>query len=245
MIGQGLMSRGVALLVAGLLAGCYTMPPMLGGPEEAVRGASVGSSLGFWLKASDRTALSDALAEALNSPELGTSHRWHNAATGADGTVLAYAAYLAHVDAAGGADLESPVGLDTLSPLGPDGRIYATNSNANVRLSPSVEGTLLDTIAKDTQLLVLGTTTNLDWHLVASGERVLGYMYAPLLSRAGEETLVLAGGEGRPPLLCRRFTSEVRLPEGRTDRWDGTACRGRDGSWSVRTANPGEDAGTL
>ncbi|MCP5432153.1 MAG: SH3 domain-containing protein [Alphaproteobacteria bacterium] len=239
--GVGRIPLALALCGALSLAACADSIGVLLGPEEAVRGASVGTELGYWLKISDREALATALAAALTSPDASAEQRWHNPRTGASGTLAVSPSFFTALEAMGGRDIEAPVTLDSSIPLLPDAGHYAVQSNSNVRQGPSRNAGLITMLPKGTQVTVLGVTEReTGWALVARGAHVLGYVYLPLLAQetGGEPPLVLAGGDARLPILCRRFSSEVKLAEGRIDRWDGTACRERDGRWAVKTAMP-------
>ena len=229
--GARFVAAGLALLG---LQGCLAPGDVPHGPQPSVSGAFTGSRVGSRLSGSDRAAVELALWQSLQAK--GTRLRtWKNPETGSAGHARASGASLRDVDYKAGTELVAPLGLDAEHILVPDSGRYSTSTNSNVRLGPSTEHRVAKTLKEGTLVDAVARVQGRDWVLVASDDRALGYVYAPLLTRAEGDTLglALAGGSARQPRLCRRFEMALRLGDGTEDRWGGTACRSGSDAWKV------------
>ncbi|MGF1545380.1 MAG: SH3 domain-containing protein [Parvularculaceae bacterium] len=113
---------------------------------------------------------------------------------------------------------------------------HALTRNANVRGGPSTDDRILDTLSSGDGVDVLARVSAAPWRLVAREGVVVGYIHENLMTRApgteDEAGLGLAGAPALSPRGCRSFEQRVYL-SGRTDRWDGVACKDAAGAWSV------------
>ena len=64
---------------------------------------------------------------------------------------------------------------------------YIALKTANVRARPNINAPRVATLAKGSEVTVLGKVENLQWYLVARGGKALGYVFAPLMVEAGTE----------------------------------------------------------
>lgn len=206
-------------------------------PDEsgpAVVDAAAGSRIENVFVTSDTDRLSQALWQALVSPDPEKSVDWANPATGAAGAITVRQAYLTDVENVGGGRLWSPTGLDTAYVLEPaQGEYTVTGSAVNVRLAPSLKGARVAKLSHGTVVDALGRESKSNWLLVARRGVVLGYVYAPLMESRGGDDLMLAGAAPRRPVLCRDFEQTVIMPNGVRDKWENSACRAGDGQWRV------------
>lgn len=233
----GVPSRLFVLIGLGLaLSACGTLDlssRSFGGGRQAVSlgNAANGSRFYQFLVWSDRREIEKAAWLAAGS---GTSHEefnWSNPVTGSSGSVRSGVVYLVGFNA--GAELEAPVGLDVSVLLEPAAGDYITNANANVRLSPEVNGERVTLLRRGNRVKVIAHEPAQGWYLITSGGRVAGYVFAALLDKADGGDLLLVGGDIQYPKLCRELTYKMAFSSGKSDEWLNGACRERRGRWTV------------
>ncbi len=217
-----------------------------------VEDAALGSTLGSRLTGSMEREMAQAMGLALTSPELRPTATWVLDST-RRGSVRAGPAFLTGVETAVGGRLEAPLGIVTDYVLEPLDQSKVTTVNANVRLGPSTDFGKSEVVAKGTAVSLLGKVRGEDWVLIAMKNRVLGYMFRPLLTEPArpqtelqdeprviggqgislDDDFGLAGGVARRPVLCREFEQSVDTGAGRPERWTGIACEQEPRRWRV------------
>jgi len=104
--------------------------------------------------------------------------------------------------------------------------------NSNIRVGPSTEFAIAETLSAGTGVEGLGRVQGETWMLIAHQDRVRGYVFEPLLRKApGAGLLELAGSPVKQPHLCREFEQSLDV-RGQKDRWSGLACDFGDG-WEL------------
>lgn len=239
------LSHAMVLGSALVLAGCETLE-LTGGKFMGQRQtpllekAASGSRFETFLVWSDRREIDMAAwtaAEAL-TPRAEVS--WENLATGSFGSVRSGVVYLVGFNA--GAEVEAPVGLDTSFMLDPAAGNYVTNANANVRLAPRMDAQKATLLRRGNRVKVIAREAADGWFLVASGNRVVGYVYGDLIDKVGDGDLLLAGGDAQFPRLCRELTYKMTFSTGKSNEWLNGACREGKQKWAVIGGRPLEAA---
>ena len=101
---------------------------------------------------------------------------------------------------------------------------HVLTKNSNIRLGPSTDYSIVETLSAGTGVEGLGLVQGETWMLIAYEDRVRGYVYQPLLEKApGAALFELAGGPVRQPHICREFEQSIDV-SGQKDRWQGMAC---------------------
>lgn len=213
--GAGLVAASLTLGACGILgsAGDLDLGFGMGDGRVRVENAALGSGLEDHLRRSTLRQMETAMAAVFSSEQEGATAPWgidpDNPAT-VRGAVRAGEPFLIGIDGAFGERLNAPLGLDTSFVLEPDTTTVRTKVNSNVRLGPDQSYERVTTVDAGTILQVRGQVQDSDWALVSIGrvrsERVLGYIYRPLVKRVGtggpsapgDDTLVgdeIQGGE--------------------------------------------------
>lgn len=225
----GLRFPGI-LFVFSLLAACAGTPDGARGPTP-LKGAESGAKLAWALSASDLDELHRVTGQVASSSSSAPNLKWRNNQTGTKGRVKGGAVLLVGFNS--GEEIEAPMYLDTRVALEPIAGSYATPSNTNVRLAPSLKGARALMLAKNTQVRALARTPERDWVLVAQKEKVIGFIFASLLTKVGGGDLLLSGGGAKQPELCRELTYDITLNSGRTDAWVNGACKTNGSGWKI------------
>lgn len=203
-----------------------------GAPSARVERVALGSAYESYLTFSDVGYMSEAFETAMGA-ETGTNRIWYNRRSGAEGEVIAGAAYLENVDYARGRGLAAPVGLETRWALEPAQGDYTTTARTNLRLGASTASSIVGTLEEGTVLEAVGNVEGAPWMLVARHGEAIGYMSTEFLEQREGGDVLLAGGAPREPVYCRSFEQRLTLPGSRRDQWTGSACRSRGGIWRV------------
>ncbi len=217
------------------LSGCGGFDRSFGGfsptPISSLDGAENGSTLARTMPWSDVETVSNMAWQALQMPQVTEDVAWSNRNTGSSGTVMPGPVYLVGFNA--GAEIEAPLQLDVRPYLEPAAGNYITVKNSNVRLSPNIRGAKATMLELGSTVQAVGREPADDWFLVSQNDRVMGYVYGPLLSRAEGGDLLLAGGDATRGRLCRELTYTITLGTGETDAWVNGACKAGDEPWSI------------
>ena len=224
-----------AVLMLGALAclgACAT------GPAGPSRGPSenyaADSLLGEALPSSDVREMARAFLAAMESGAAGARFDWRGPAS--FGWVKPGALILGNVKASPYDRPEYPAGLYLDDALETELGLYAVVRDGNVRGGPSTDFQIIDKMRSGDAVEVVGKVVGRPWYLVERDGRIRGYMYETLLRKGPGFELELAGGPTRRPVQCRRFEQRVSYT-GRSDRWDGAACRS-NGRWVLVPGNP-------
>ncbi len=237
---RGLSRLLLCLSIVGILSACadiYVGGPWSGGRQQPfLSGAESGARLSSVFDRTDRREIHKAAYHVTDSPAGSPKMAWQNSLTGNRGIVSSGATFLVGFNS--GEEIEAPVRLDTSPFLEPLAQTYVTTTNANVRLSPNTEGQRVRTLPEQTSVQAVGHDRINDWYLVAIDNRIIGYIYGPLLIRVEGDGLLLAGGDPAQPRLCRELTYEVTLSNGQRDAWTNGACRSGDNTWAIVGGRP-------
>lgn len=232
----GVMRSAVLLGLALLLAGCGTLNLPGGryiGQRQAplLDNATSGSRFDDFLIWSDRREVERSAWTAAGALTPRAEVLWENPATGSSGSVRSGVVYLVGFNA--GAEVEAPVGLDTSVLLEPAAGNYITNANANVRLAPQKNAQRSTLIRRGNRLKVFAREPVEGWYLVASGDRVVGYIHGALLDKVDGGDLLLAGGTAQYPKICRELTYKMKFSTGKSNEWLNGVCREKKQNWIV------------
>ncbi len=216
--------RPITLVLALSLVACAS--GSISGGGALVEGTPVASRLAR----SDLPDADSAVKAALNAPG-STAAPWRGR-SGNSGTVTPGDVLIAGLSD-GGEMYPAPPGLFVNAPVETALGDFRVARSANFRLGPNTSYRRLGTLGAGTTVRALGRDNSSDWYLIANSGRIMGYIYGPLMEKVSSGELMLAGGPTVTPDYCRAFTHEVRLRDGETDVWRGTACRGKAGYWSL------------
>ena len=239
--------RLFVMITLGLaVSGCDTLDfsgrPFSGNRQVAsLDNAASGSRFEEFLVWSDRREIDKAAWTAAGSGSAHAEVAWSNPVTGSSGSVRSGTVYLVGFNA--GAELEAPVRLDVSVLLEPTAGNYITNANANVRLSPEVNGEKVTLLRRGNRVKVIAHEPAQGWYLATSGDRVIGYVFADLLDKADGGDLLLVGGDIQYPKLCRELTYKMEFSSGKSDEWLNGVCREKRQRWSVVGGRSLEAAG--
>ncbi|MEM6538447.1 MAG: SH3 domain-containing protein [Pseudomonadota bacterium] len=206
-----------------------------------IDGATLGSSLSGQLTGSDRKALEAALSDAL----LTDQEKVDWAGDTARGRIIPAGRFLSGVQGNLGGDFltddtatngqsaptDVPPNLYLGEPLETDLGLHALKRNSNVRVGPSTDYKILETLPSGTAVTALGKVSGKPWMLVATSGKVRGYVHANLMAKQPGTELELAGGPTRRVYLCREFEQRM-IVNGQRDGWNGVACK-RGERWVV------------
>ena len=206
-----------------------------------LEGATSGSRFLDFLVASDKREIDRAAWIATQSTIAHGAAAWTNNETGSSGSVKPGVVYLVGFNA--GAEIESPVYLDTTPMLEPIAGNYITTSNSNVRLAPEIRAPRNALVEKDTRVSVIAYEPTRRWYLIAQDNKVLGYVFADLITKIEGGDLLLAGGDRQTPRLCRELTYKMLFKTGSEDEWLNGACRQGHDDWSIVGGRALEAAG--
>ncbi len=190
------------------------------GTAGAVKNLAASSSLASLLTRADIAALETAFLMAADDPTPDPVS-WKKDASG---SVIVRSYFIGNVfaDPEELIETRSPIALDF--DLETEQGDFVLAKNSNIRRGPSTENAILETLPAGTGVEGIGKVAGEDWMLVASDNRVRGYVYSALLQKApGSDLLVLDGGPTRTPFLCREYEQSLDV-EGQRDRWQGLVC---------------------
>lgn len=229
---QAVIVSGLALVISG----CGSMDFSGGGfggqrKVSHLDNASSGSRFESFLVWTDRREVDTAAWTATHALTPHSEVAWSNAETGSSGSVRSGVVYLVGFNA--GAEVEAPVGLDTSVLLDPVAGNYVTNANANIRLAPRTDGEKATLLTRGNRVKVIARDPIEGWYLVASGRRVVGYIYGDLLDKVGGGDTLLAGGAAQYPKICRELTYKIRFSAGKSDEWLNGVCREGRKNWAI------------
>ncbi|MEM1139724.1 MAG: SH3 domain-containing protein [Pseudomonadota bacterium] len=238
-----MLSTAIRLSVIGLLAvlvaACGTLsgsglPGRSPAPQKALTGAERGTQLGASLSSRDRQELRVAALSALEQPNVNRRFSWSG--DGASGTVKVGPAYLVTMN--GDTQVKAPYNISTDAILEPVAGDFVTQKRSNIRLGPSTDNSVLQTLDQGVRVRAIGVQKASNWYLVARGDEALGYIFGELIAPVPGGDLLLAGGEPGQLRVCREMTHRVQLANGLKDAWYNGACRVGSGFWSVFGGEP-------
>ena len=183
------------------------------------------------LSRAERADATAAMELALNAAGT-TPARWGSAPNDNSGRVTPGTALMAGLTD-GGDVFKAPLGIHVDTHLETALGNYRLVRNSNVRLGPTTAARRLTTLQSGTRVRALGRNNASNWYLIARNGRVVGYIYGPLMEEVRGGALVLAGGPTVLPKYCRAFTHDIRLRDGRREKWSGAACQRRNGRWEI------------
>ncbi len=205
----GWMARVAVLALMGALGACASGVARLGaGPDAGitVTDAALGSGLEAQLNSRAEARMAAALGTALMSSQALASASWGEARSGLGdlkGAVRVGPPFLRGLQTASGAVLEAPLDLNTDFGLEPLREAKVTTVNANVRLGPDTDYPRVATLPKGTPVTAHAKVDKADWVLIAlagadapTEERLLGYLYRPLLAEPPKARESEPEGEG-------------------------------------------------
>ncbi len=214
------------------------------------------------LSRSQVRGLADATHMAVTGPVPLFETTWVSA-SGLEGVVEAGPPFLGGFEDEDGNLVILPEGLKIDVPIEPMGIRGKPNANTNVRNGPGTDYDVVQTVPKGTVIQLLGTAAKTEWVLIAKDAKALGYMFGPLIDADQSEAdggkpevavpvvdletgespqktyteneldVLLAGGEPRPPTLCRHVRHRVTDRKGRLYEWPATACRIGPSHWRI------------
>ena len=225
--------RSLAFLTGAVLtlAGCAS----IGGVGESRNYAAL-SQLGAELLAADVRALAPAFEQAMDAGAAGERFDWKGEA--ASGWVKARDARLGNLKADDADRPAMPAGLFIDETFETEQGLYALTRNANARLGPSTEHSILEQMISGTGVTVVGKVVGKPWMLVEADGRIRGYVHDSLMIKAPGTELELAGGPRKSAVYCRGYEQRLVIG-GRSDVFEGVACR-EDGRWVVKAPPSGE-----
>lgn len=215
----------------------------VGDGKGRIAAMAIGTLAGYWaggeigrrLTRSDRAGIASTTQDAL---ETGETRTWQNPDSGVYTRVAVE-------------DAEPPPdygyagrGLDRVPPLELVNAYYTPESNINLRGGPGTDYAALRTLPAGEPVPIVGRVQGTDWLMAAPGGVGAGFLYGPILYRAGQQpdsgnairhALSAGGADGRYAAAgaeCRHITQRVVLPDGGEDLHEFTACRQPDGSWA-------------
>ncbi len=207
----GTVAGGV---VGGLLgnriagSGSRALGTILGG----ALGAAAGSAVGCKLQKNDRMRAERATQAAIAS---GKSQEWQNTETGASGRVE-----VANSTGSTLGDLKFAEGVEPASGYTRVAGSYTSSGAANVRSSPSTNGTVLAKLTPGQRVWVPASVTGSPWMLVSDGGVAQGYVSAPLLQKA----VAIAAS-------CKIVKQNVTVPGDVEQSETYQACKDKSGAW--------------
>ncbi len=181
----------------------------------------------------ERDQAHEAIELALNAPGF-LETRWGRQGDGNSGRVTPGTGLIAGLTE-GREIFRAPAGINVRTPLETALGNYLLVQNANIRLGPTTSARRLITLNGGTQVRAIGRDNKSNWYLIARVDTVVGYIYGPLMEKVASGDFMLTGGPTLLPTYCRAFLHEIRLEDGRSEKWSGTACQKRNGSWAVRS----------
>lgn len=230
-------NRRTGQIVGGILGA--VVGNRLGGDGDTGRilGTVAGAGIGVWVGGKVACGLSDRgdrerVAESTRrAAETGQSQTWRNDRTGAYG----------RAEIVGNESRPTPTDIQVAPGVGlarervtPDGRDFRATRTANVRSAP-VNGAVVNSLAPNTGLKVIGRVQGKPWSLVGSGDGVaLGYVSNGLIAPGAGSTAPNVP-EGRYDtatvdvlVQCRIIRQTATERNGRTQTGEVTACRQGD-----------------
>ncbi len=197
------------------------------------RSLVTGPRLARELTNKERDQAGEAIEFALNAP--GTLPiRWGKEGEGNSGRVTPGTVLI--IGLTDGREIfRAPVGIHVATPLETVLGHYRLVRNANVRLGPTISARRLTTLPRGTQVRAVGRDNQTNWYLIARVDTVVGYIYGPLMEKVADDDLVLTGGPTVLPTYCRAFLHDIRMDDGRSEKWSSAACLKRNGNWAIRS----------
>ncbi len=229
------VGKGVGA-VAGALLGSQ-----IGGGRGKLAAVAAGTLAGYWvggkvgrhLSQQDRQGIAQATSQAMYS---GQPASWHNPDTGAR----------THVSVRNVPSYSSnrklKSALTQLPAVEFINAYYSPTANINVRGGPGTDYTVVHKISKGHPVPIIGKVINSDWYLIAEQGQASGFVYAPLMQLAHNQSYstnairhasvgIQPGRYVAQEQQCRIITQKVKLQNGHTDSNQFKACRQADGNW--------------
>ena len=189
----------------------------------------IGGEVGRYLSGDDQAGINRSTETALDT---GESQSWSNPESGVYSEVSVYDEPRRYASPR----LTEAPALDYVNGY------YQANSNVNVRGGPGTDYEILHGLSRGERVPVIGKVQGHDWYMIAEGGEGSGFVYAPLLSPAGD---ALAGNavrdadtSGQLPRTyaveesdCRLIHQEVTAPGMSPQSNEFRACRQADGRW--------------
>ncbi len=180
----------------------------------------------------ERDQANAAIELALNAPGA-LSTRWGKEGDGNSGRVTPGTGLITGLTD-GREIFRAPAGIHVATPLETALGQYRLVQNANVRLGPTISARRLTTLPGGTQVRAIGRDNRTNWYLIVRVDTVVGYIYGPLMEKVADDDLVLTGGPTVRPTYCRAFLHDIRMDDGRSEKWSGAACRKPNGNWAIK-----------
>ena len=234
------VSKGVGA-VAGALLGSQ-----IGGGRGKLAAVAVGTLAGYWvggnvgryLSNTDRAGISQATTQAIYS---GQPVSWQNPDTGARTNVTVRDVPRNSSNKYSNNKHLKPA-LTQLPPVELINAYYSPTANINVRGGPGTDYLVVHKIHAGHSVPVIGKVLNTDWYLIAEKGQAAGFVFAPLLKLARNQSYAdnairhastghQAGRYVAKNQVCRIITQKVRLHNGRSDSNQFKACQQADGNW--------------
>lgn len=222
----------VGAAISALAVACAPMGegPIFGPSGGALPGLDRNSAIRSALSNEDREGMSRAALQLLQSGQTNATQGWQTR-SGDSGTVRIGSPVLVGLDSLSGAPIPAPADIDTTTPLSEATGNYAAKQTVNVRLAPSTQAPVAQTLSPGT--IVRAYAKAAEWLLVGNSDAVYGYASSTLFEARGGGEPVLAGGRARRPRLCRDVSLQVSLANGQRDLWSSLVCKTDGGGWEV------------
>lgn len=229
-VGKGVGAVAGALLGSQIGGGRGKLAAVAAG---TLAGYWVGGSVGRYLSQTDRAGISQATNQAIYS---GQPVSWRNPDTGAQ-TNVTVRDVTHHSN-----DRQLMPALTQLPPVELINAYFAPSANINVRGGPGTDYAVVHKIAEGNTVPVIGKVLNNDWYLIAEQGQAAGFVYAPLMQSARNQSYSdnairhastgdQAGRYLAQDQTCRMITQNVELRNGRSDSTQFKACQQADGNW--------------
>ncbi len=233
-MGRNIIKIIVCSGLCGLLGACATIDSddydrgVLGDRDSlSDHDLTAGSVLGASLTATDRRAINSAFRQAIENSNssvgsVNTFVPWQSKR--ASGSVKIGSFYVGNLLANPDDVLPAPLGLELRYQLETEQGAFVLTKNSNIRLGPSTNFDVVDTLPSGTGVMGVGRVLGQPWMLISLNGDIIGYVFEKLMVKApGADFLELAGGPVRTPIACRSYTMTLEL-ENDKDEWDGVAC---------------------
>ena len=252
---------GMLCLAAGLLSGCETVSEMasatgdtIGGWYQSARDSVVGSDrsyigrqVGDGLDEADAISIGRESAKALDREPAGKTVNWRNPETGASAKITPGETFMEkrEIQTARKKDVTPSSSLLLI------GRTYQAKKNANIRSGPGTQHPVVGGLAAGEKMTAIGKVERSDWIMVSMNGKVIGYVFASLvtpskrqspdLREAGDRPDFVEGGDGEDVVVdtitvstaCRKIDYEVITGDGESAKDEFQACRAHDGAWEI------------
>jgi len=212
----------------------------IGGGHGKTAAIAAGTLAGYWaggkigakLSEKDKAGIDQATSTAIST---GRNTSWKNPDTGTRTNITVK-------NSAASLDKGTKAPLKQLPPIELINAYYVPTTDINVRGGPGTEYTVLHSIRKGEPVPVAGRVLNSDWYLIAERGKASGFLYAPLMSFARQQSannnaIRDAAAEDQPGRYlaqantCRIITQQVSLNSGSSESHQFKACKQSNGNW--------------